>query len=136
MEKAITFTLVLLLALTTCAASTTKADVTGASVCDIMNKGQLPNISTFQKFYKKEIVDHSLLFQPSILSNVISREVVIAMTPNFKRKRYSIMSNSESVNGNTDMLDNESTHETLDNIIMEFVIPIHLHLWISQQRTA
>ena len=58
------------------------------------------------------------------------------MTPNFKRKRYSIMTNSESVNGNTDILDNESTHETLDNIIMEFVIPIHLHLWISQQRTA
>ena len=39
-----------------CAISTTKADVTGVSVCDIMKLGQWSNNSIFQKFYKKDIL--------------------------------------------------------------------------------
>ena len=54
------------------------------------------------------------------------------------------MANSESITGNWDMIDNEITHETLDNIIIEAINNIRrikktrceLHLWISQQRTA
>ena len=58
------------------AASTTKFDVTGVSVCDIMKQGQWYNKSTFQSFYTKEIIDH---FQGSILSNIFWH-VVTAMT--------------------------------------------------------
>ena len=52
----------------TSAASTTKADVTGISVCDIMKQGQWSNKSRFQKFYKKEIIDYSETFRVSIVS--------------------------------------------------------------------
>ena len=31
------------------------------------------------------------------------------------------MANSESLNVNTDMIDNEITHDTLDNIIIEVI---------------
>ena len=31
------------------------------------------------------------------------------------------MTNSESITGNSDMIDNEITHETLDNIIIEAI---------------
>ena len=34
---------------------------------------------------------------------------------------YSATANSESINGNTDMIDNEIPHETLDNIIIEAI---------------
>ena len=53
------------------AASTTKADVPEGSVYDVMKKGQLPNNYTFQKFYKKDFIDHSETFQASISSNVL-----------------------------------------------------------------
>ena len=52
-------------------ASSTKSDVTGVSVCDIIKQGQRSNKSTFQKFYKKEIIDYSESFQGTILSNVL-----------------------------------------------------------------
>ena len=52
-------------------ASATKADVTGVPVCDIMKEGQWSNKSTFQKFYKKEIIDHNEIFRASILGNVL-----------------------------------------------------------------
>ena len=35
------------------------------------------------------------------------------------------MANSESINGYTDMIDNEITHETLENIIIEAINTIH-----------
>ena len=41
------------------AASTTEADVTGVFVCDIKKQRQWSNKSTFQNFYKKEIIDDS-----------------------------------------------------------------------------
>ena len=34
------------------------------------------------------------------------------------------MVNSESINGNADVIDNEITHETLDNIIIEAITTI------------
>ena len=46
----------------TSAALTTKADVTGISVCDIMKQGEWSNKSRFQKFYKKEVIDCSETF--------------------------------------------------------------------------
>ena len=55
----------------TSAALTTKADVTGISVCDIMKQGQWSNKSRFQKFYKKEIIDYSETFRVSILGQVL-----------------------------------------------------------------
>ena len=71
----------------TLVASITNVDVTVVSVCEIMKQEQWSNKSTFQKFYKKEIIDHSGTFQASILSNVIWREVVTSVTSSFKRKR-------------------------------------------------
>ena len=40
------------------AASTTKADVRGFSVCGIMKQEQWSKKSIIQKLYKKEIIDH------------------------------------------------------------------------------
>ena len=34
------------------------------------------------------------------------------------------MANSESINGNADVIDNEIAHETLDNIIIEAIATI------------
>ena len=53
------------------AASTTNADVTGVSLCDIIKQGQWSNKSTFQKFYKKEVIDYNETSQVSTLNNVL-----------------------------------------------------------------
>ena len=62
------------------AASATKIDVTGVTVCDILKQGQWYNKCKFQSFCTKETIDHSETFQGSILSNIFSQDLVTAMT--------------------------------------------------------
>ena len=62
--------------------------LSGVSVCDTIKQGQWSNKSTFQKFYKKEIIDHSETFPASILSNVPPRRVVTAMISSFEQNRW------------------------------------------------
>ena len=62
-----------------------------------MKQGQWSNNSTFQKFYKKEIIDHSESIQASILSNVLWREVVTALISSFKYKRWVCPDNFHAV---------------------------------------
>ena len=50
-------------------ASSSKAEVSGASVSDIMKQGHWSRTSTFQRFYKKEILDPSAIYQAAVLNN-------------------------------------------------------------------
>ena len=57
--------------LSTRVASTTKVNVSGVAGFDLMEKGQWSNRSTYQKIYKREIIDHSKTFQANILNNMV-----------------------------------------------------------------
>ena len=52
-------------------ASTSKAEASGASICDIMKQGHWSNESTFQRFYRREIIDPSASFQASLLKDML-----------------------------------------------------------------
>jgi len=49
-------------------ASTSKAEMSGLSVCDVLNRGSWSNESTWQRFYHKEIIPREQTFQEKVLS--------------------------------------------------------------------
>ena len=69
------------------AASSAKADISGVSVSCIMKQGHWSRVSTFQNYYKKDLLDPGANYQTAILDNKLWREEESAKTSGFKRKR-------------------------------------------------
>lgn len=49
-------------------ASTSKAEISGLSIKDILDRGSWSNESTWQKFYHKEVVSNSEIFQGGVFN--------------------------------------------------------------------
>ena len=67
-------------------ASSSKAEVTGVSLTDIIKQGNWSQASTFQRFYKKSIKEYDSNFQASIFNKQLWREEVRVMTSSFSDK--------------------------------------------------
>ena len=66
--------------------SSSKAEVTGLSLTDIIKQGHSSQASTFQRFYRKSIKEYDSNFQSGILNKQLWSEEVRVMTSSFSDK--------------------------------------------------